>query len=62
MSTTNWHLPRALPRTEQQSCLSPASMEIEAHAAIAGDRQQPLSSGWSEAHCAPENLVGQVFR
>ena len=28
MSTTNWHLPRALPTTEQQRHLSSASMEI----------------------------------
>ena len=25
LSTTNWHLPRALPRTEQQRCLPSAS-------------------------------------
>ena len=42
MSTTNWHLPRALPTTEQQRCLPSASMEIEPHAAIAVDLQQPL--------------------
>ena len=42
MSTTNWHLPRALPMTEQQSCLPSASMETEPHAAIAVDPQQSL--------------------
>ena len=42
MSTTNWHLPRALPTTEQQRHLPSASTEIEAHAAIGVDLQQPL--------------------
>ena len=42
MSTTNWHLPRALPTTEQQRHLPSASMEIEPHAAITVDLQQPL--------------------
>ena len=42
MSTTNWHLPRALPMTEQQKHLPSASTEIEAHAAPAVDLQQPL--------------------
>ena len=42
VSTTNWHLPRALPRTEQQRHLPSASMEIEPYAAIAVDLQQPL--------------------
>ena len=42
MSTTNWHLPRALPTTEQQRHLPSASMEIEAHAALSVDLQQPL--------------------
>ena len=42
MSTTNWHLPRALPRTEQQRHLPSASMEIEPHAATSVDFQQPL--------------------
>ena len=40
MSTTNWHLPRALPMTEQQRHLPSASMEIEPHAAIAVDLKQ----------------------
>ena len=49
--------------TEQQRPLPSASMETEPHAAIAADLQQPLrESGWSEALCAPGNLVGQVFR
>ena len=42
LSTTNWHLPRALPTTEQQRHLPSASMETEPHAAIAVDLQQPL--------------------
>ena len=42
LSTTNWHLPKALPMTEQQRHLPPASREIEPHAAIAVDLQQPL--------------------
>ena len=42
LSTTNWHLPRASPTTEQQRCLPSASMEIEPQAAIAGDLKQPL--------------------
>ena len=63
MSTTNWHLPRALPMTEQQRHLPSASMEIEPHAAITVDLNTPgWSSWWSEASCAPGNLVGQVFR
>ena len=42
VSTTNWHLPRALPVTEQRRYLSSASSEIEPHAAIAIDLQQSL--------------------
>ena len=42
LSTTNWHLPRALPMTGQQRHLSSALTEIEHHAAIAVDLQQPL--------------------
>jgi len=42
MSTTNWHLPRALPTVEQQRHLPSASTEIEPHAAIAVDLSQPL--------------------
>ena len=42
MSTTNWHLPRALPLTEQQRHLPSASTEIGHHAAIAVDLQQSL--------------------
>ena len=42
MPTTNWHLPRALPATEQQRPLPSASTEIEPHAAIAVDLYQPL--------------------
>ena len=39
MSTTNCHLPRALPRIEQQRHLPSASMEIEPYAARAVDLQ-----------------------
>ena len=42
MSTTDWHLPRELPTTEQQRHLSSASMEIELQASIAVDLQQSL--------------------
>ena len=42
MSATNWHLTKAQPMTEQQGPLPPASTEIEPHAAVAGDLQQPL--------------------
>ena len=42
ISTTNWHLPRALPMTEEQRHLPSASMEIEPHAAITVDLQQSL--------------------
>ena len=42
VSTTNWHLPRALPTAEQQRHLPSASMETEPHAAIAVDLHQPL--------------------
>ena len=42
VSTTNWHLPTALPTTEHQRHLTSASMETEPHAAIAVDLQQPL--------------------
>ena len=42
MSTANWHLPDALPTTEQQRHLPSVSMEIEDHAAAAIDLQQLL--------------------
>ena len=42
LSTTNWHLPRSLPTTEQQCHLPSASAEIEPHAAVAVDLQQSL--------------------
>ena len=41
VSTTNWHLPRALPVPEQQRPLPSASMEIEPRAGIAVDLQHP---------------------
>ena len=63
MSTTNWHLPKALPVTEQQGRLPSASAEIEPYVAAAVDLQHLLgSSGRTEALCVPGNLVGQVFR
>ena len=42
MWITNWHLPRALPMTEQQRHLPSASMETDPHAGIAVDLQQTL--------------------
>ena len=42
MSTTNWHLPRALPTAEQQRHLPSASTETEPHATITVDLPQPL--------------------
>ena len=41
VSTTNWHLPRALPMTEQRH-LPSASAETEPCAAAAVDLQHPL--------------------
>ena len=41
VSTTNWPLPRASPTSEQQRPLPSASTEIEPHAAIGADLQQP---------------------
>ena len=58
MSTTNWHLPRALPMTEQQRHLPSASTESEPHDPIAVALQQL----WSEAHHAPGHLVRWFFR
>ena len=42
LSTTNWHLPRALPMIEQQGHLPSASAETEPCAAAAADLQHPL--------------------
>ena len=42
VSTTNWHLTRALPMTEQQRHLPSASTETEPHAAVPIDIQQSL--------------------
>ena len=41
LSTTNGHLPRALPTTEQQRLSPSASTETEPRAAVAADLQQP---------------------
>ena len=41
MSTTNWHLPRALPTTEQQGHLPSASAEIEPCTAAAAGLKHP---------------------
>ena len=63
LSTTNWHLPRALPTTEQQRHLPAASMEREPHAELLTFSNPCGGSGKSEALCAPGGLVGQdVFR
>jgi len=42
VSTTNGHLPGALPMIKQKRHLTSASTEIETHADIAVDPQQPL--------------------
>ena len=42
LSTTNWHLPRALPMIEKKRHLPSASAETEPHAVIPVDLQQPL--------------------
>ena len=42
MSTTNWHMPKALLAAEQQGHLPSASMETERCAAAAIDLQRPL--------------------
>ena len=41
LPTTNWHLPRTLPTTEQQMHL-PSAMEFEPHAAVAIGLRQAL--------------------
>ena len=61
----NWHLPRALPATEQQGHLPSASTETEACAAADTRLQpQPLPEGVQGGgrRSAPGNLVEQVFR
>ena len=63
VSTTNWHLPRALPISEQQRHFPSASMETEPHVLQLLTFNNPQgSSGWIEALCGPGNLEGQVFR
>ena len=42
MSTTNWHMPKALPATEQQVHLPSASVETEPCAAAADDLEHAL--------------------
>ena len=42
LSTTNWHLPRALPVSEQQGHQPSASAEIEPRASAAVDLQRPM--------------------
>ena len=56
LSTTNWHLPRALPATEQQRHLPAASPETEPHAAIAVDLQQPLRDGRGVRHAGLQGI------
>jgi len=52
-----------LPAPEQQRHLPSASAEIETCATAAVDLQHALREfKWSEALCAPGNLVEQVFR
>ena len=57
LSTTNWHLQRAMPTTEQQRHLPSASMETEPCATITVDLQQLLREFRVEwALYAPGNL------
>ena len=56
MSTTNWHLPRALPVTEQQRRLPSASVEIEPLAATATDLQQPLRDQGGVRHSVLQGI------
>ena len=62
----SWHLPRALPGTEQQQQghLPSASAETEPCAAAPADPQHALRGTQveSEALWAPWKLVEQVFR
>ena len=51
MSTTNWHLPRALPTTEQQKHLPSSSKEIVKHLATM-PKTWVQSLGW-------EDLLGE---
>ena len=53
VSTTKWHLPRALPRTEQQRHLPSASVDLRQAL-----REFRVEGGAS----APGNLIAQVFR
>lgn len=63
VSTINWHLPRALPTTEQQRRLPSACRRLSPTLLQLSTFNTPWgSSGWREALCAPGNLVGQVFR
>ena len=57
LSTTNWHLARLLPATEQQQgCLSSASVENEPYGASSVDFNHPWgSSGCIEALCSRES-------
>ena len=62
VSTTNGHLSRGLPATEQQGPLSSASMEIETRAPAAVNLQNPLREFkvvWDMLSAG--TLVGQVF-
>ena len=57
LSTTNWHLPRAVPRSEQQRHLPSASTELGPHAAAAVDLPQSLREFGAEsgALCSRES-------
>ena len=62
VSTTNGHLSRTLPATEQQGHLSSASVEIETSTTAAVNLQNPLGEfkvEWDEL--SPGTLVRQVF-
>ena len=63
LSTTNLHLSRALPKTEQQGCWPSASVKIEPCAAAATDLQHPpvesSGSGTEMRHSALE-ITGRI--
>ena len=63
VSTTNWHLPRALPMTEQQGHCHLPLRRLNLMLPELLTFNNPWGSlGWSEALCAPGNLVGHVLR
>ena len=60
LSTTNWHLSRALPMSEQQRHLPSASKKIEPHAVDLQQSLREFKAGWGTL-CYREP-GGQVFR